>query len=89
MNVRLLLLSLLVFVTALPAQTVVQPAIPAASSDNDEEVQKPIPFTDQELRVLRSLNSLPMERLQELLLVYDKLDNTAMLDALVRAILRR
>jgi len=89
MNARLLLLSLLVFVTVLPAQTVVQPAIPAASSDNDEEVQKPIPFTDQELRVLRSLNSLPMERLQELLLVYDKLDNTAMLDALVRAILRR
>jgi tetratricopeptide (TPR) repeat protein len=88
MNVRLLLLTLLLIATALPAQTVVQPALPAAN-DGDEEVQKPIPFTDQELRVLRSLNSLPMERLQELLLVYDKLDNTAMLDALVRAILRR
>ena len=56
MNVRLLLLTLLLIATALPAQTVVQPALPAAN-DGDEEVQKPIPFTDQELRVLRSLNS--------------------------------
>ena len=55
----------------------------------EEEIQKPVPFSDQELRVLRSATTLPVERLQELLVVYEKLDNTAMMDALARAILRR
>lgn len=60
-----------------------------ASGDEDLEVKKPTPFTDQELRVLRSSSSLPVDRLVELLQVYERLDNTAMMDALVRAILRR
>ena len=39
--------------------------------------------------MLRSINSLPVERLVELLKVYEKLDNTAMMDALIRGIVRR
>lgn len=60
-----------------------------APGGQEEEVQRPVPFSDQELRVLRSINSLPVERLVELLKVYEKLDNTAMMDALIRGITRR
>jgi tetratricopeptide (TPR) repeat protein len=64
-------------------------ARPAAPGEVFEEVQKPVPFTDTELRVLRSASSLSTERLLELLVVYEKVENTAMMDALARAILRR
>jgi len=36
-------------------------------------------FTDQELRVIRNVSSLPTEKLTELLKVYEKLDNVAMM----------
>lgn len=63
-----------------------QPAPPAADT---EQVQKPIPFTEQELKVIRNANSLPTERLVELMKVYDKLDNEAMTQILVRQVLKR
>lgn len=62
---------------------------PSAPASGDEEVKKPDPFSDQERRVLNSADSLPIERLQELLGVYERLDNTPMIDALSRVILRR
>ncbi len=79
---------LLALVTATAQQ---QPKAPPAKTGDaqEEEIQKPVPFSDQELRVLRSASTLPVERLQELLVVYEKLDNTSMMDALARAILRR
>ena len=64
-------------------------ARPTAPGETFEEIQKPVPFTDTELRVLRSASSLSTERLLELLVVYEKVENTAMMDALARAILRR
>ncbi len=63
-------------------------AAPAEASPS-AEVHKPIPFSEQERRVLNSADKLPVERLQELLDVYQRLNNTSMVDALVRAILRR
>lgn len=66
-----------------------KPPAPKNANGQEEEIQKPVPFSEQELRVLRSASSLPIERLQELLSVYEKLDNMAMMDALARAILRR
>lgn len=83
---------LLVLLPVLRAQQgPTKPAVaPTKQVENsEEEIQKPAPFSDQELRVLRSAATLPVERLQELLVVYEKLDNTAMMDALARAILRR
>lgn len=60
-----------------------------APAPEAEQVQKPIPFTDQELKVIRNVNSLPTERLVELMKVYDKLDNEAMTEILVRQVLKR
>lgn len=59
------------------------------ANPQEEEVMKPVPFSDQELRVLRSASTLPIERLEDLLTVYEKLDNTGMMDAIARAILKR
>lgn len=56
---------------------------------NELEVKKPDALTEQELRVLRSLEGMSVEKLTQLLQVYERLDNTAMLDAVVRAILHR
>ncbi len=66
----------------------VRRALPATNSEG-EEVQRPIPFSEQELRVIRNLGVLPTERLAELLVVYEKLDNEAMCSLLVRQILKR
>jgi tetratricopeptide (TPR) repeat protein len=76
------------------AQLSVFPAAPPPpetkkTGNSEEEIQKPLPFSEQERRVLQSVNKLPIERLQELLTVYEKLNNTAMMDALIRAILKR
>lgn len=62
---------------------------PGGAPDGPEQVQKPIPFTDQELKVIRSANSLPTDRLVELMNVYDKLNNEAMTQILVRQVLKR
>lgn len=86
------LLSLALGITAGAQQAQPQPKAATATqgkTGEEEEIQKPAPFSDQELRVLRSASTLPVERLQELLTVYEKLENTAMMDALARAILRR
>ncbi len=73
-----------------PAPTVTPATRPAGTVEKEpEEVQKPALFSDTEMRVLRAASTLPVERLVELLSVYEKLDNTAMIDVLVRAILRR
>lgn len=67
-----------------------RPSAPAVDpNDPNIEIKKPLPFSDQERRVLNSADKLPVERLQELLAVYERLNNTPMVDALVRAILRR
>ena len=66
-----------------------EPTFSEAGGQATEEIQKPVPFTETELRVLRSASSLSIERLLELLVVYEKIDNTAMMDALARAILKR
>ena len=87
---RLLLLLALIFCTyvaPLGAQDEVGPAQPATKEG--EEVQRPTPFSEQELRVIRNLGTLPTDRLSELLLVYEKLDNNAMCTLLVRQILKR
>jgi tetratricopeptide (TPR) repeat protein len=65
-----------------------RPSAPAAGT-GDEEVRKPDPFSDQERRVVNSADELPIERLQELLGVYERLDNVPMIDSLSRVILRR
>jgi len=81
---------------AAPAQQphVGQSAVPSVTNKGkgdaaEEEVQKPVPFSDQERRVLHSSVTLPIERLEDLLVVYEKLDNTAMIDAIARVILKR
>ncbi|NDC39922.1 MAG: hypothetical protein EBZ48_18145, partial [Proteobacteria bacterium] len=73
----------------LSAQQLAKTTPAGGASDAPEQVQKPIPFTDQELRVIRSANSLPTERLVELMKVYDKLNNEAMTQILVRQVLKR
>jgi tetratricopeptide (TPR) repeat protein len=66
------------------------PARTTRPEDKDtEQVQKPMPFSDQELKVIRNANTLPTERLVELMRVYDKLDNEAMTQILVRLVLKR
>lgn len=67
----------------------VQPPAKKNGETPEEEVQKPVPFSDQERRVLHSAATLPIERLEDLLVVYEKLDNTAMMDAIARVILKR
>ncbi|MDB6136984.1 MAG: hypothetical protein JWO94_56 [Verrucomicrobiaceae bacterium] len=62
---------------------------PVPTDAEGNEVQKSIPVKEQDSRVLHGMNTMPVEKLQELLLVYEKLDNTGMEDALVRAILKR
>lgn len=88
---------ILVLVSALPfACAFAQPAPTDTPKNNpllpkvsDVEVKRPDALTDQELRVLRSLENMSMEKLTQLLQVYERLDNTAMLDAIVRAMLHR
>lgn len=64
---------------------------PAAKSPagNEIEVRKPETFSDQDLRVLHSIESLSTDRLAQMMLVYERLDNSAMLDVVVREVLRR
>ena len=54
-----------------------------------EEVQKAVPFTAQELRVVRNAASLSTEQLVDLINVYDRLGNVAMMQVLARHILQR
>jgi len=64
-------------------------APPASRVATEEEVQKPAPFSGQEQQVIRSVQSLNTERLTELLRVYEKLGNEAMLQILVQELLNR
>lgn len=82
-----LLLMALASLAALPLAAQ-KPAVPP-KLESPPEIQKPQLFSETELRVIRAAPTLPTERLVELLSVYDKLDNTAMCDVLIRAILKR
>lgn len=53
------------------------------------EIKKPDNFTDQELKVIRGADVMSMDRLAQLLQVYERLGNDALLDVVVKAILRR
>jgi len=64
-------------------------AAPPVAGDTDEEIQKPVPFSKQEQQVLGSLQNLSTERLLELMKVYEKLSNEALLNVLTREILKR
>lgn len=78
-----------VVLSSLPAGGQELAALPADQTPTGEEVLRPTPFSEQELRVIRHLGVLPTERLVELLVVYDKLNNDAMCSILVRQILKR
>ena len=53
------------------------------------EIKKPDNLSDQELKILRSLDNLSIDRLTQLMEVYERLGNEAILEAIVGAILRR
>ncbi len=61
----------------------------APAESSDQEVMKATPFTTDERKVLANLRTMPLERLLILLQVYEKKDNTSMMDALIGAILQR
>ena len=61
----------------------------APPAKNTEEVQKPAPFSDQESKILRNVQQIPTDRLVQLLKAYEKLDNKAMMQIIVRQILTR
>ena len=89
MNIRLTtlaaMISLLVPISVKAQQ---KPAI-KLDDPGDFEVRRPEGFDDQEWRVLHSIETLSTERLVQLLLVYERLNNAGMLDVLVRSILKR
>ncbi len=64
-------------------------AIPKSTDPNAVEVKKPAAFSDQDWRVLHSIDTLSTDRLQQLLLVYERIDSDAMTDVVVRELLRR
>src|SRR4051812_1453160 len=69
-------------------------ALPLAPMDakaaaNREQVKKPTPMTEQEMRVIHSLGDLAGDRLAELLRVYEKTNNEAMMLIVARELLKR
>lgn len=86
-SLSLLLVAVVLSLSPAIAQELVD--LPPGKAPGGEEVMRPIPFSEQELRVIRHLGVLPTERLVELLVVYDKLNNEAMCSLLVRQILKR
>lgn len=80
------LLLLAVALATADAQTEDAPAQPPGGK---EEVRKPTPMNGQELKVIRNLETLTTDRLQELLTLYGKLDNQAMVQIVARELLRR
>ena len=67
---------------------VVRKAVPS-SQNAAEQVQKPAPFTDQELRVIRNAALMPVPQLAELLVAFQKRGNEAMTQILAHQILKR
>ncbi|MFZ4763572.1 MAG: hypothetical protein ACOYMN_01360 [Roseimicrobium sp.] len=59
------------------------------SEDSDEEVLRPAPFNEQERRILQSASLMPVDKLAEIITVYERMSNQAMLDALVRVLVER
>ena len=57
--------------------------------ESEEEVLRPSPFSSQEMRILQSAETMPVDKLVDIILVYEKLSNQAMLDALVRVLVAR
>ncbi len=87
--------------TAAPPSTTLVPPIEEPKTDpplevkkanakaSSEEVKKPLPFTEQEMRVLNHATTMPVPRLVELMQVYEKLGNESMLQILVRQVIKR
>lgn len=74
-----------------PAQTR-NPLLPPpdeTKEESEEEVLRPSPFSSQEMRILQSAETMPVDKLVDIILVYEKLSNQAMLDALVRVLVAR
>lgn len=93
MNTRLLLLTVAVS-AALPLAAQTNPLTARAPSrtkapGTEVEVRKPAAFDESESRVLRSLDTMPLDRLVQIMQVYERMDNVAMLDAVVKTVLRR
>lgn len=62
---------------------------PSAPVMSKEEVKRPAPFSEQEVRIIQNASTLPLSRLVELMMIYEKLENEPMLQILVRQILKR
>ena len=88
---RAITLLLLASSVALPAraQSTQRPTLKTPELKNAEEVQKPAPFSDPELKVLQNVQQIPADRLVQLLKAYEKLDNKAMMQIIVRQLLTR
>lgn len=68
------------------------PLLPPADEVREagsEEVLRPSPFSSQEVRILQSAETMPVDKLVDIILVYERLSNQAMLDGLVRALVAR
>ena len=72
-----------------PSLTPSRRVLPKATDPTAIEVKKPAAFSDQDWRVLHSLDTLSTDRLQQLLLVYERIDNAGMIDVVVRELFRR
>lgn len=85
-----LMLSLIVLSPPARAQEEIRKPAGATLFDPAEvEIKKPDNLSDQELKILRSLDTLSVDRLTQLMGVYERLGNDAVLEAIVNAILRR
>ena len=65
------------------------PPLTEAAQAKDEEVQRAGSFTDAEKQILVSAQSMPVDRLAEIITVYERLSNQGMMDALVRVLIQR
>jgi tetratricopeptide (TPR) repeat protein len=65
------------------------PPLTEAAQAKDEEVQRAGSFTDAEKQILVSAKSMPVDRLAEIITVYERLSNQGMMDALVRVLIQR
>lgn len=74
--------------TTTPPNLLLPPPTEAAQA-KDEEVQRAGSFTDAEKQILVSAQDMPVDRLAEIITVYERLSNQGMLDALVRVLVRR
>lgn len=72
-----------------PERSLLLPPPDEVKENGSEEVLRPSPFSSQELRILQSAETMPIDKLVDIILVYERLSNQAMLDGLVRALVSR